>query len=79
MGTCEVVPQPFISLRGKRGGSRGKRRYVCRYVQLVGSQVVGLCKGDSPARGFGAAVAPGAAEVDRARSCKGSTKGQNGK
>ena len=47
--------------------------HVCRYVQLVGSQVVGLRKGDSPAVGFGAAVAPGATEVDRARPCKGST------
>jgi hypothetical protein len=37
--------------------------YVCRYVQLVGSQIVGLRKGDSPAGGFGAAVTPDALEV----------------
>jgi hypothetical protein len=37
--------------------------HVCQYVQLVGSLMVGLRKGDSPESGFGALVTPGAAEV----------------
>jgi hypothetical protein len=63
VGAVAGRPTTFFSVQGCRGRSSDKRMHVCQYVQFVGSLVVGLRKGDSPVRGFGAVVTPGALEV----------------